>query len=36
MSTTEIIIKIEVKPLYSANGSSTIPSGYVVVKTVRK
>jgi hypothetical protein len=33
MSTTETIIKIDVLPVYSTTGSTTIPSGYLIIKT---
>jgi len=36
MSNTEQVIKTEIKPLYSAAGSATIPSSYVIQQTIKR
>ena len=35
MSTTEIKVKTKVIPIYNPNGSH-LPSGYIIIKTVKK
>ncbi len=36
MSETEVVIDIKAVPSYPNVGASNVPSGYVIVKTIRK
>jgi hypothetical protein len=35
MSTTDIIISVEVRPIYSSSGNGIIPSGWIIIKTIK-
>ena len=32
MATNDKIVKVTITPMYSASGSGTIPSGYIITK----